>query len=104
MTLVINQRAGLLALALAFGTAIEPRASAVEKNAETLRSSQFTSIAGLAAENADGEKLGKLKDFVLDAESGRVEYAIISSSWLGVGKRQIVPARLVSVITTKKGI
>jgi sporulation protein YlmC with PRC-barrel domain len=55
---------------------------------EALRNSQFKVLRGMTVENYDGQKLGGLKDFVLDPLSGRVEFAIIKSGGTGPFSRQ----------------
>src|SRR2546423_7744541 len=69
---------------------------------EALRNSQFKVLRGKAVENYDGEKLGTLKDFVLDAQSGRVEYAIIKSGGAGpLSKLKIAPSVGLSLESVK---
>jgi sporulation protein YlmC with PRC-barrel domain len=39
-----------------------------------------TSIIGLPVKNSERQNLGKIDDFVLDMESGRIAYAVMSST------------------------
>ena len=69
---------------------------------EPLRNAQFKTLRGMAVENHDGEKLGTLKDFVLDAQSGRVKFAIIKSGGVGpLAKQKIVPGIGLSLESVK---
>ena len=45
-------------------------------------------LAGDAVVNTAGEKLGKIEDFMLDVESGRIRYAVLSfGGVLGIGNQ-----------------
>jgi len=45
-------------------------------------------LAGNVVVNTAGEKLGKIEDFMLDAESGRIRYAVLSfGGVLGIGNK-----------------
>jgi hypothetical protein len=45
-------------------------------------------LAGDPVVNAAGEKLGKIEDFMLDAGSGRIRYAVLSfGGVLGIGNK-----------------
>jgi len=62
-------------------------------------------IIGMSVENQDGERLGRIKDFVADTQSGQVRYAIVSTGGilLGVGSHlKVLPARALSMATAKK--
>jgi sporulation protein YlmC with PRC-barrel domain len=63
-------------------------------------------LIGMSVENVNAEKLGVIKNFILDLQSGQAKYGLISSgSFLGVGPRlKIVPAQALSGATTKKGV
>ena len=56
-------------------------------------------------ENHDGQELGKLRDLVLDVQSGQVRYALVSAGgFLGLGSHiKVVPAECVSTGTAKRG-
>lgn len=48
----------------------------------------FTHLVEFEVRNYDGEELGRIEDVVLDAESGRIVYAVVSmSGLLGLGDR-----------------
>ena len=60
----------------------------------------------MIVENRDGQKLGKLQDFVVDIPSGHVIYALVSSGH-GVGPKRhlkILPPQVLSTATAKKGV
>ena len=45
-------------------------------------------LAKEAVVNSAGEKLGKIEDFMLDADSGRIRYAVLSfGGVLGIGNK-----------------
>ncbi|MGH7231907.1 MAG: PRC-barrel domain-containing protein [Nitrospiraceae bacterium] len=47
-----------------------------------------SSLNGVAVRNAAGEDLGEIKDLVLDVESGRLAYAVLSfGGFLGLGDK-----------------
>ena len=56
-------------------------------------------LAGDTVVNAAGEKLGKIEDFMLDVESGRIRYAVLSfGGVLGFGDKLFaVPAEALTV-------
>jgi len=62
-------------------------------------------IIGRTVENYDGDKLGKVKDFVIEMRSGQVKYALISSGGVaGFGSAWTpVPPQAVSLATAKQG-
>jgi sporulation protein YlmC with PRC-barrel domain len=50
--------------------------------------SRASKIIGTAVKNSNGDKLGKIKDLVLDPESGQVVYVVVSfGGLLGVGNK-----------------
>jgi sporulation protein YlmC with PRC-barrel domain len=70
-----------------------------------IRSSELHNLTGLTVENLDGEKLGKIKNFVLDMPSGKARYVLISSGGIVTLRphTKLVPASAVSTATAKKG-
>src|SRR5687768_15434251 len=47
-----------------------------------------STLTGDAVKNTDGEKLGDIKDIMIDVESGRVAYAVLSfGGFLGLGDK-----------------
>jgi sporulation protein YlmC with PRC-barrel domain len=49
---------------------------------------QATSIIGSRVRNQDGENVGKIEDFVMDMETGRIAYAVLSfGGFLGMGDK-----------------
>src|ERR1041385_8977594 len=70
---------------------------------EPLHNSQFKVLRGMTIENYDGEKLGTLKDFVLDPHSGRAEFVIVKSSGIGpFAKQRVAPAIGLSLQSVKE--
>lgn len=61
-------------------------------------------LKGDSVENAEGEKLGKIEDFMLDMESGRIRYAVLSFGGIvGIGDKLFaVPPETLSVDTDRK--
>ena len=52
------------------------------------RTLSATSLIGDSVHNAEGEKLGTLKDFMLDVSSGRVAYAVLDyGGFMGMGNK-----------------
>ena len=75
-----------------------------QRSQSEIRSSEFHNLTGLTVENLDGEKLGKVKNFILDMPSGRARYVLISSGGIAPMRphTKIVPASVVSTATTIK--
>lgn len=47
-----------------------------------------TRLAGEKVVNPDGESLGKIEEFVVDIDSGRIAYAVLSfGGFLGIGEK-----------------
>ena len=72
--------------------------------AEPIQAHLARRIIGRTVENYDGEKLGKVKDFIVEMQSGQIQYVIISSGGIA-GLNSIlkpVPPRAVSLATAKK--
>ena len=61
-------------------------------------------LSGDAVVNRAGENLGKIEDFMLDVESGRIRYAVLSfGGVLGIGNKLFaVPPEALAVDTDKK--
>lgn len=95
--------AGVFAIAMAFALTGGPRArgaenepasrgatasstqSAAEQSARDLRASK---VIGMTVRNAQGEKLGKIDDLVMDVHNDRVAYAVLSfGGALGLGAK-----------------
>ena len=98
---------GTLIVAIVFATvkgAEKPRTG--PRLSSEIERSRFSHIRGMVVENRDAEKLGEVKDFVLDLETAEVKYAVIKSGgFLGVrSSRRVVPAQILSNATAKKGI
>jgi len=95
--------ARVLIILAAFLFAANQSASATDQNAAALRAHQFTVLRGTVVENYDGERLGTLKDFVLAASSGKVEFALIKSGGIGpISKERIVPSFCLSLNSVKE--
>ena len=61
-------------------------------------------LSGDAVVNSAGEKLGKIEDFMLDVEAGRIRYAVLSfGGVLGIGNKLFaVPPEALTVDTGNK--
>jgi sporulation protein YlmC with PRC-barrel domain len=61
-------------------------------------------VFGRTIENHDGQELGSVRDFIIDWQSGRIKYAIVSSyGFLGlVAQTRIVPASALSEASANK--
>jgi sporulation protein YlmC with PRC-barrel domain len=61
-------------------------------------------LAGDNVVNSGGENLGKIEDFMLDVESGRIRYAVLSfGGVLGIGSKLFaIPAEALTVDTERK--
>jgi sporulation protein YlmC with PRC-barrel domain len=72
----------------------------------TLDNARVLNLRGMIVENRDGQRLGKLEDFVLDMQSDRVNFALVSySHGLGLRKHlKILPPQVLSTATAKKGV
>jgi sporulation protein YlmC with PRC-barrel domain len=97
---------GALIVAIVFATvsgAEKPRTGA--GLGSEIERSRFSHIRGMVVENRDAEKLGEVKDFVLDLETAEIKYAIMKTGgFLGVrSSRRMVPAQILSNATAKKG-
>jgi len=87
----------------AFLLAANQAALGADNNAAALHNHQFTVVKGTVVENYDGERLGTLKDFVLGAPSGKVEFALIKSGGVGpISKERIVPSFCLSLSSVKE--
>jgi ferritin-like metal-binding protein YciE/sporulation protein YlmC with PRC-barrel domain len=66
---------------------------------------RLTGLLGMTVVNEDSQPLGRMKDFILNLNTGRPVYAIISTGgFLGLGQRVVlVPAPALSMATTQKG-
>jgi len=92
----------LLALSLA-GALICARVALAQTNAVSppLKARQLT---GLKVENSDGQKVGTVRNLVLDVKTGRLRYVVIGSGGiLGVrASLKVVPSRAMSTATAKR--
>src|SRR5437667_1482903 len=71
-----------------------------------LEKHRISHLLGLTVESSDGQKLGRVRNFVADVPAGEITYVILSSGgFLGMGSRlKLAPAEALSQATTKKGI
>ena len=65
-----------------------------------------TRLIGKTIENQDALQLGKLKDFIIEADTGKPLYAVVSSGGLAGLKprRSLVPAPALSLATAKRSV
>jgi len=89
------------AVLIALGSLLLTTASFAAKNerADIYRASK---LIGADVENLQGEKLGDIKDVVLDPETGRITYAVLSfGGFMGLGEKYFaIPW---SALTSKAG-
>lgn len=65
-------------------TSAKPSAAA----GQTVRDIRMSQLVGMDVRNARGENLGDIKDLVVDADSGRVQYAVVGiGGFLGIGEK-----------------
>jgi sporulation protein YlmC with PRC-barrel domain len=54
------------------------------------RSNKASGLLGMEVRNSENQKLGEVKDLVMDMDSGRVSYAVLSvGGFLGIGEKLI---------------
>lgn len=70
----------------------------------TSRDMRASELIGKQVENAQGEKLGKIEDIVLDIDNERAMYVVLSvGGALGIGDKQVpVPANSIQVRSQKE--
>ena len=61
-------------------------------------------LMGLKVEDTDGKKIGSIRNFILDARTGELKYAVIASGgFLGVRSAlRLAPVQIMSAATTKR--
>jgi sporulation protein YlmC with PRC-barrel domain len=61
-------------------------------------------LTGLKVENSDGQKVGIVRNLVIDIKTGRLRYVVIGSDgFLGVrASLKVAPSRAISTATTKR--
>src|SRR5215472_16411255 len=71
-----------------------------------MREHLATHLLGRTVENQDALELGKLKDFVIEANTGKPEYAIVSSGGIAGVKprRRLVATPALSLATAKRSV
>lgn len=66
---------------------INDTSRAQQQASQSLRKRSANELTGMAVKNRNGDSLGKVKDFVIDARSGQVIYTVIGSGGvLGIGE------------------
>jgi len=68
------------------------------------QSTRLSQLRGKKVEDLDGQKLGVIRDLIIDLKSGQVNYVIVGTGGVvGVGsKAKIVPSQDLSAATAKK--
>jgi sporulation protein YlmC with PRC-barrel domain len=108
MKIRLDRRATAMAAAilLAYGTAADaadskpgdaapraeraasPTAQQAPASAAAVRDLRMSELIGMDVRNAKGENLGDIKDLVVDADSGRIQYAVVGiGGVLGIGEK-----------------
>src|SRR5436190_23824325 len=103
-----NMQATLLAIA--FVSVAGPLVPAwaqtnkVNKVQKSLRPYKADQLIGMKVEDRDGQELGKIHDFAVDRQRGRLEYVIVATGGhLGIGIRlKAVPPRIMAAGTAKR--
>lgn len=65
----------------------------------------FEQVVGKSVENVDGEKLGTIKDLILQRQTRQIQYVVVRSHGL-IGRRRavLVPVFAIALTTAKAGI
>jgi sporulation protein YlmC with PRC-barrel domain len=73
-------------------------------NAPLLRFNKASELIGMNVKNRENEKIGEIKDLIVDLQSGHIAYAVVSSGGiLGIGDKLVaVPARSFEYSDTDK--
>src|SRR5215831_16370296 len=63
-----------------------------------------TQLMGLKVEDTDGEKVGTLRNLILDMQTGQIKFAVIASGgFVGIGSAlKLAPVQIMSAATTKR--
>jgi sporulation protein YlmC with PRC-barrel domain len=78
--------------------------AAASVNAPLLRFNKASELLGMNVKNRQNEKIGEVKDLIVDLHSGHIAYAVVSSGGiLGIGDKLVaVPARSFEYSETDK--
>jgi len=73
--------------------------TATDKEMPVSKVNKASSLIGMDVRNSQNEKLGEIKDLVLDLQSGKISYAVLSvGGFLGIGDKYVaVPTSAFSV-------
>src|ERR1051326_6384644 len=76
-----------------------------QKNAQFIEPERSKRFVGMTVENVDGEKLGTIKDLILQRQTGQILYVVVKSDGF-IGRRQmvLVPISAIALYTAKVGI
>ncbi|HLP24240.1 MAG TPA: PRC-barrel domain-containing protein [Acidobacteriota bacterium] len=58
---------------------------------EVTDANKASKIIGMEVKNRENERVGRVKDIVIDVQSGKVAYAVLSTGFMGSGKLIAVP-------------
>ena len=103
MKFVGNLLTDALLLLCLLAVAAQSGSSGAAATTPDLREHLATRLFGRVVENQDAVDLGKLKDVLVEAETGRPTYAVISSGGLKP-HRKLVPATALSLATAKRSV
>jgi sporulation protein YlmC with PRC-barrel domain len=98
-------QATLVAIALfSVAAPLAPALAETNKVQKSLRPYKADQLIGMKVEDRDGQELGKVRDFAVDRQHGRLEYVIVATGGhLGVGTRlKAVPPRIMAAGTAKR--
>lgn len=84
----------------------EQEAERTRGNDQLLEHNSFRQFIETIVENVDGEKVGRIKDLIVERQSGEVRYAIMKTggSIFGHRRRVIVPTTALAMTSAKVGI
>jgi sporulation protein YlmC with PRC-barrel domain len=80
-------------------------AAGSERTAKFAQPGHFNQVIGRTVENVDGEKLGTIKDLILQRKTGEIQYVLVrSAGFIGHRRMAVVPVSAIALTTAKAGI
>jgi sporulation protein YlmC with PRC-barrel domain len=85
---------------------LETTRGEIQKSSHVGKLNKATGLIGMTVVNQQNEKLGSIKDMVMDLDSGKVSYAVLSiGGFLGIGDKLIaIPPSAFSVSGTQNSL
>src|SRR5207302_11479693 len=72
--------AGTVAVGFLTAKAGQTAESLRERPSSEIREARFSRLRGMSVENLDGERLGAIKDFVIDMRTGEAKFGLVAPS------------------------